>query len=295
MGTCRQEGNYFDLDVSLFTNRFLRDIGSDRWRVARKERDDKFHQMRKRIAEVALEKLKAKQNLARNLIAHAEAMSKPQPPTIPPPRHVVQQTKQREKLELKHRKEREAKEQREREDGPFFALGSADLDESSRYRFWGRQRSASIGDPTKMYSRVRGLQRHLGVKTRCRRTDSLPPGPINTSFFLMTSTGQDRKDAILEIEHSLSLFRQRSDDLDDLSLEISLIDQRMSALTSRTDKRLLSNSLNKKLRNLNGKCMLSPRLPREIIQAALDSTDYSHRRRRTIGGTHIELCMYVCM
>lgn len=179
----RGEGVCYDIDLALFTDRFVQDMDGRVGRYRKAKADAKVAAARKRRAEMILKRLQAKQNHTKAILAEAEAIRKPPaPPAGPPPPHILREARLREKEERKT-KEKEALEAIDAlEQAPFGGREGLSAENGKAMvvynpPHWPRRRRATITDASRLHHRLTKLPVALRQQLHARRRLSLPSMP----------------------------------------------------------------------------------------------------------------------
>ena len=174
------EGVCSDVDMALFTDRFIRDRESETARYIAGRTEARMVAARRKRAEMVLRRLQARQNRTRDILAQAEAASKPPaPPAGPPPRHVLRAAQQEEKEERKRKEEEMIAFQKLMNDAPFGGEPGRPAERPTELavynpKHWPRRRRASIGDAAQLHQRLTSLPQKLRQQALSRRRLSVP-------------------------------------------------------------------------------------------------------------------------
>lgn len=271
-GGIYKEGRFFDLDMELFTKRFVQDNASIRFQIRRKATIDKMKADRQRMAELALAKMMAAKHARDDVLAQANAITngtKPPPPPGPPPRHLVLQQREAAKAATRAQRIRDVEMEERIADAPFHAIDNAAAIPAGSLQELRRKRRNSIGDPCDLTSRLRGMRDHLELISSAKRRDSIP-AKLNA---LHVFTLPPNVETIKQVQQSLELFSLRQASVVRLIEGIKRADA-----DEEFAKTLPKNFLTKCVRKKYAGCFMTPRLPREMNDMLQDG-----ERRRTIG------------
>jgi len=274
--TSQKEGMLADSDLCQFTNRFLRSIPYEKWRRRVAQAVFERRERRRLIAQQALEKLKARQNYKKDLLAQAEAISlanqnkansAAKPPPGPPPRYVLVQAAEQLKLEQKQQLERDIQHTYVVEDREFSVQREYEQVHHPRRRY-------TLLDPVQLYSRLTRMRSRLVKSNKTKRRNSLPAQLSALYVDFQQPTPELR---IAQISESLIMFEERLSALTSLCRDISNIRSGSNSInTSVNPTQSLNRCYNHMLKVM--KCpVLNPRIPLEMHHALLDPN-----RRRTI-------------
>jgi hypothetical protein len=270
-----REGLCTDTDLVLLTERYWKDQRTENWRYAVAAAAEKAEAIRSKIAALALERLKSKQNATKLAMQQAEAVTlrnqqkavggPPPPPAGPPPRFMVVRAAMEAKQE-RLRKHRLAVRDQERFEDAEFSITQKGLEVK-----W-RQRRHTIADPCELYERVATMRSKLQQSNRLKRRNSLP-GKIH---LMQMPTQPVPAERIEQVNLSLELFTQR------LNL-VKRVQQR--TVKSRVDSAYVESTKRRSKDHyvhwagrLFQKAVLNPRLPCEMNALLVDGY-----RRRSIG------------
>jgi len=287
----RNEGVCFDLDVALFTDRFVKDRYGEWRRAAVRRRQAREAAARRRRAEAVLKKLQARQQRTRDILAAALDKA-PAPPPGPRPRHVILEGLRRRRSERDEREAAALASQQALEEASFGPHPERlPLLEAYHPLHWPRRRRASLADPCGLLARLERLPGRLRVQARARRRPSLPElAPLTPSrALLFRETGSSAGLVDLdyaspqaeaaqalrrnEVRRSLELFRLRQGMLDELAVELHRFEA-ASKLYARRDRLALLAVFSRKIRLALARSCLSPRLPRELRRIVRPDTHY---------------------
>jgi len=264
-----KEGILADADLTRFTNRFLRSIPYEKWRRRVAQLQSEKKERRRLIAQQALEKLKARQNYKKDLLAQAEAISlanqnkvnsAAKPPPGPPPRFVLVQAAE----ELK----REKREQLERDIQQRLVVEDRDFSVQREYeQVLHPRRRHTLLDPMQLYSRLTGMRSTMVKSNKAKRRNSLPAQLSSLYVDFQQPTPRLR---IAQISESLIMFEERLSALTSLCTSINGIK------TSADPSKSLNRCYNQMLKVMSSP-VLNPRIPLEMHHTLLDPN-----RRRSI-------------
>jgi hypothetical protein len=270
-----REGYFTDSDLMLLCDRYLRDKASEKWRHAVAAAAARKEAMRQKIAAMALERLKAKQNATKAAMQQAEALTlknnmkavggPPPPPAGPPPRFMVI----RAALEAKQErawKARLAVRDAERLEDAEFSITHKMLETK-----W-KQRRHTIADPSELYNRVTAMRPKIVQSNAIKRRNSLP-GKIHLMHMPTQPTPYWRID---QVQPSLEMYTQRLNMVK--KVQKGIIKSRVDGSYMESSKRRPMDTYVHWASRLFQKCVLNPRLPCEMNGILVDGY-----RRRTIG------------
>ena len=270
-----KEGRLPDADLMMFTDRYWKDQKSENWRHAVRAAREKAEAMRQKIAAMALERLKAKQNATKLMMQQAEALTlknnqkasglPPAPPAGPPPRFMVVRAAQEAKQE-RLRKLRIAVRDQERLEDAEFSITQKGLETT-----W-RARRHTISDPCELYRRITTMRSSLLDRNRMKRRDSLP-GNMKLMHMPLQALPAER---IEQVQQSLELFTQRFHILK--KVQDNMMKSRVNNAYVESEKRKSNDTYLHWAGRLFQKAVLSPRLPCEMNALLINGY-----RRRTIG------------
>jgi hypothetical protein len=264
-----KEGMLADADLTRFTNRFLRSIPYEKWRRRVAQLQSEKKERRRLIAQQALEKLKARQNYKKDLLAQAEAISlanqnkvnsAAKPPPGPPPRFVLVQAAE----ELK----RERRQQLERDTQQRLVVEDRDFSVQREYeQVLHPRRRHTLLDPMQLYSRLTGMRSRMVKSNKAKRRNSLPAQLSSLYVDFQQPTPRLR---IAQISESLIMFEERLNALTSLCTSINGIK------ASADPAKSLNRCYNQMLKVMSSP-VLNPRIPLEMHHTLLDPN-----RRRSI-------------
>lgn len=254
----KNEGKFYDADVSLFTERFLRSKAMDRWREWKKAREERLAAEKARRAAIALAILQASAQAKKALFAAAAAVAgtaPPPPPSIPPSREILLANALERKREAKRREAEAIQESYKKEDAPFDLY-------ADNPRPTVRRRN-SIADPTNMCARISSMREPLQVISYAKRRNSLP-----TVLSFLHPKQRSPLPYVQEIVNSLSMFHMR------LIAVKECFEPKYSVLWENVKPKKRKE---RKIKVLNF-ALFNPKFPREMQQLLTDN-----ERRRTVG------------
>lgn len=250
------EGQFFDADVALFTNKVIRSIDLEKFRanIAAKEAEAAAEKQKR--AEMALAVLMAARDAKNRLFETAAAVRKaPPPPRGPPPRSAIIAAAREAYAKREAEEEEIIKRYEDSQDSPFDVYGPEDRPPMKRRH--------SISDPSAMYSRIATMRPHIFMRSYSRRRNSLPD-----VLSVFHPEVQPQFSTIPGIVQSLDMFWTRMiffDEIFDVKYK-----RRWDILSPNKQKRKIVKAL---------QCSwLNPRLPSEMMQLLLQG-----ERRRTVG------------
>lgn len=269
-----KEGGFTDTDIMLFTDRYSKDLRSENWRRSVTQAAERKEAMRKKIAAMALERLKVKQNATKLVMQQAEALTlknnqkaagPPPPPPGPPPRFMVVRASNEAKAEKKRKIKLAVRDQERLEDAEFS------ITHKGQETTW-RARRHSIADPSELYKRVTSIRSTITRTNSIKRTVSLP-ARLNTMHMHQQRVPTER---IEQVQQSLELFHQRLRMVK--RVDENIIKSRVNGAYLESAKRKSNDVYIQWSNKLFQKSVLNPRLPAEMNTILTDGY-----RRRTIG------------
>lgn len=250
------EGQFYDSDVALFTNKVVRSIEVEQFRATIEAKQAEVAAAKQKRAEMALAILMAARDAKNKLFETAAAVRKaPPPPPGPPPRSAVIAAAREAYAKKQAEEEAIIKKYEDSQDLPFDVYAP---EESIPIK-----RRHSISDPTDLYSRIATMRPHIFLRSYSRRRNSLP----NVLRYFHPEV-QPPFSTIPGVVQSLDMFWTRMiffDEIFDRKYK-----RRWDILSPNKQKRKIVKSL---------QCSwLNPRLPSEMMQLLLHG-----ERRRTVG------------
>lgn len=250
------EGQFFDTDIALFTNKVVRSIELEKFRagIAAKEAEEAAEKQKR--AEMALAILMAAREAKTKLFETAAAVRKaPPPPRGPPPRSAIIAAAREAYAKKEAEEEAAIKKYEDSQDLPFDVYAVEDRPPVKRRH--------SISDPCDLYSRIVTMRPHIFLRSYSRRRNSLPD--VLSVFHPET---QPQFSTVPGVVQSLDMFWTRLiffDEIFDVRYK-----RRWDILSPEKQKKKIVKSL---------QCSwLNPRLPSEMMQLLLHG-----ERRRTVG------------
>lgn len=260
-----REGIPTDLDTLHFYEKYLRDSRSENWKSKMVKQISGQNERKRKATELALERLKAQKNMAKNAIAQAAALGKaPAPPKGPPPRWVLRAAANERKLQEKKQIEFLIKEEEKLEDADFNILDPKNVVRSAIYR----KRRHSISDPGQLTLRLSATKQNLQARGYYKRRNSLP-----CKIEKMYCAEVAPLSYMTGIKESLELYNSRKEILEDVyNLFVRAENPDSYEFT------LNRNFFTKKIRDCFKSVWLNPRLPLDLRSILKDGF-----RRRSIG------------